>query len=85
VDGSLVARSHKGSVLHDPEAIAIRVIRMVTQGTVETVLGEVVAIHADSICVHGDNPAACRILEKVRRSLDEAGLHISPLREVLSL
>jgi UPF0271 protein len=84
-DGSLVARSHEGSVLTDPEAIATRVIRMVTEGAVDTGPGEVVAIRADSICVHGDNPAACRILETVRRSLDEAGLHVGPLREVLRL
>jgi UPF0271 protein len=84
-DGSLVARIHEGSVLHDPEAIATRVIRMVTEGTVETAQGEVVTIRADSICVHGDNPAARRILETVRRVLDEAGVHVSPLQEVLRL
>jgi 5-oxoprolinase (ATP-hydrolysing) subunit A len=84
-DGSLVARAQEGSVLHDPEAIAKRVVRMATEGTVVTAQGDVVTIRADSICVHGDNPAACRILETVRRALDEAGLHISPLREVLSL
>jgi UPF0271 protein len=84
-DGLLVARAHEGSVLHDPEAIATRVIRMVTKGTVETVQGEVVTIRVDSICVHGDNPAARRILEMVRRALDEAGVRVSALREVLSL
>ena len=84
-DGSLVARSHAGSVLHNPEVIAARVIRMVAEGTVVTEQGDVIAIHADSICVHGDNPAACRILDTVRRALDEAGVHIIPLREVLSL
>jgi len=84
-DGSLVARTQENSVLHDPEAIASRIVRMVTEGTVETAQGEVVRIRADSICVHGDNPAACRILETVRRALDEAGLHVSPLWEVLSL
>jgi UPF0271 protein len=84
-DGSLVARACEGSVLHDPEAIAARVIRMVTDGTVETAQGEVVTIRADSICVHGDNPAVCQILETVHRALDEAGVHVSPLREVLSL
>jgi UPF0271 protein len=62
-----------------------RVIKMVTDGTVETAQGEVVTICADSICVHGDNPAARQILKTVRRTLDEAGVHVSPLREVLSL
>lgn len=84
-DGSLVARAREGSVLHDPEAIATRVIRMVTEGTVETAQGEVITIRADSICVHGDNPAARQILETVRRALDRAGVHVGPLREVLSL
>jgi UPF0271 protein len=84
-DGSLVSRSHEGSILTDPQAITTRVIRMVTEGTVETEPGEVVAIRADSLCVHGDNPAACSILKAVRRALDEAGLHVGPLREVLSL
>jgi UPF0271 protein len=56
-----------------------------TEGTVETAQGEAVTIRADSICVHGDNPAARRILEMVRRALDEAGVHVSALREVLSL
>lgn len=84
-DGSLVSRAHEGSVLHDPAAIAMRVIRMVTRGTVETAQGESVTICADSICVHGDNPAARQILETVRRALDEADADVSPLREVLSL
>jgi UPF0271 protein len=84
-DGSLVARSDEGSILHDPEAIATRVVRMVTEETVETLQGEVVTIRADSVCVHGDNSAARRILETVHRALDEAGVHVSPLREVLSL
>jgi len=63
----------------------MRVIRMVAKGTIETAQGEVVAIRADSICVHGDNPAARQILETVRRALDRADVCISPLREVLSL
>ena len=62
-----------------------RVIKMVTDGTVETAQGEVVTIRADSICIHGDNPAARQILKTVRRALDGADVRISPLREVLSL
>jgi UPF0271 protein len=83
-DGSLVARVHEGSLLQDPEAVAARVVRMVTEKTVETAQREVIAIRADSICVHGDNPAARPILEAVRRALAEAGVRVSPTREVLS-
>ncbi len=83
-DGSLVARVHEGSLLQDPETVAARVVRMVTERMVQTAQGEPVVIRADSICVHGDNPDARRILEMVRRAMDEAGLHVCPLREVLS-
>lgn len=84
-DGSLVARSRAGSVLHDPEAIAARVVNMVAKGIVETAQGQTVHVHADSICVHGDNPAALAIVKMVRRALDGAGVRVGPLREVLSL
>ena len=84
-DGSLVARSHAGSVLHDPEVIVARVIRMMTEETIETGHGEIVRVHADSVCVHGDNPAALAIVKMVRRGLDGAGVHVGPLRNVLSL
>jgi UPF0271 protein len=56
-DGSLAARAREGSVLYDPEAIAMRVIRMVTKGTIETAQGEVVTIRTNSICVHRDGCA----------------------------
>ncbi|MHB8106628.1 MAG: LamB/YcsF family protein [Candidatus Cryosericum sp.] len=83
-DGSLVTRTREGSVLHDPAAVAMRVIRMVTRGTVETAQGESITIRADSICVHGDNSTSRQILETVRRALDEADVDVRPLREVLS-
>lgn len=85
VDGSLVARSHAGAVLHDPEAIAARVVQMVTEGKVASAQGGTITLHADSICVHGDNPAALAIVKGVRRALDSAGVRVSPLREVLGL
>lgn len=84
-DGSLVARSRAGSVLHDPQAVADRVVRMVREQTIETAEGASLHLHADSICVHGDNPAALAIVERVRQALDGAGVRVGPLRDVLSL
>lgn len=85
IDGSLLPRSSSRAVLHDPASIAARVITLVTDGTIKTEQGESVAIHADSICVHGDNPDARQILETVRHALDEAGICVSPLWTVLNL
>lgn len=83
-DGSLVARAREGSVLRDPEIVAARVVAMATESKVETAHGGTIAIRADSICIHGDNPAACLILEAIRRALDSAGVQVVPLREALS-
>ncbi|MGQ1838064.1 LamB/YcsF family protein [Kocuria turfanensis] len=73
---TLVPRSEPGAVLHDPEQIAARVVRMATEHVVETVDGSVVAVDAESICVHGDTPGALAIAERVRRALEEAGLRV---------
>ena len=83
-DGSLVPRSRKGAVLHDPAVIAARVIQMVSEGTIEAENGVMIPLRADSICVHGDSAAACQIAATVRCALDKAGVSVRPLREVLS-
>ncbi len=83
-DGSLVPRSRQGAVLHDPETIAARVLQMVEGGTVEAENGVTIPLRVDSICVHGDNAAACQIAATVRSALDTAGFCVRPLREVLS-
>ena len=83
-DGSLVPRAQKGSVLHDPETIAARVLQMVRDGTVEADGGVTIPLHVASVCAHGDNPAACQVLVAVRSALDQAGVRVRSLRDVIS-
>jgi UPF0271 protein len=75
-DGSLVPRTQRGAVLTDVEAIAERALRLAVEGAVEAVDGTLVAVAADSLCVHGDTPGAVRMAEAVRRRLDEAGIEV---------
>jgi UPF0271 protein len=35
-------------------------------------------IKAETICVHGDNPAALELVSHIRKSLQEAGVEIAP-------
>jgi len=76
--GRLVSRRAPGAVLHDADEIAARCVQMVTDGTVHAVDGLLVAVAAQSICVHGDTPGAVAIAERVRRSLVEAGVSLKP-------
>ena len=73
-DGTLVPRSEPGSVVSDADAVAARVVRMVTDGTVESVDGTVVEVRPESVCVHGDTPGAVGIARAVRGALELAGI-----------
>lgn len=77
-DGTLAPRSQPGSVLHDPEEISARVVRMATDGTVVAVDGTVVETRPDSICVHGDEPSAVAVARSVRAALEAAAVDIKP-------
>lgn len=77
-EGTLVPRARPGSVLHDPDEIAARVVRMVFDGTVEAIDGTEVALRADSVCVHGDNPEAVQVAARLRQVLEGAGATIAP-------
>jgi len=78
-DGTLVSRKEEGSVLHDPDQVAERVYKMATEGTVITKTGEEIAINPDTICVHGDNPEAVKLVAKIKEVLNERGIKIKPL------
>ncbi|MCK2184734.1 LamB/YcsF family protein [Halomonas getboli] len=75
-DGRLVSRREAGAVLHDPEQVAERMLRLVQHGTLESVEGDVVAVDAASICVHGDSPGAIAMAQAVRQRLLDAGVNL---------
>jgi len=82
-DGTLVPRSKPGAVIHDKGEIAERVISMVKDGGVKAINGEWVELRVDTICVHGDNPKAVEIAAYVRKTLEEEGVEVVPMRELV--
>lgn len=83
-DGSLMPRSLPGAVLHDAAEVARRVTRMVTKGTVIAVDGTEIRFKSDTVCLHGDTPEAVEMAAAVRSALDEAGVVVTPLKNVVS-
>lgn len=77
-DGSIVDRRKPGAMITDQDEATRRVVRMVTEGSVTAVTGEDIAIQADSICVHGDNPSALTFVRAIRAALTAQGIQISP-------
>jgi UPF0271 protein len=75
---TLVSRREPGAVLHDPDTVAERVLRMVSDGVVEAVDGSSVTLNVDSVCVHGDSPAAVAMARAVREILSANGVEMKP-------
>lgn len=76
--GTLVSRREPGAVLHDPKLVAQRMLRLVQDGTIEAIDGSLTRIQADSICVHGDSPAAVEMARELRRVLEHANTSLQP-------
>ncbi|GAA3361733.1 5-oxoprolinase subunit PxpA [Saccharopolyspora gregorii] len=77
-EGTLVSRREPGAVLHDPELIARRCLRIAGGEPIEAIDGSEITVAADSICVHGDSPGAVAIAETVRDRLRDAGIDLAP-------
>ncbi|WP_042405616.1 LamB/YcsF family protein [Streptacidiphilus carbonis] len=75
--GTLVPRTEPGAVLHDPDAVVARAVRMAREGEVVAVDGTVVPVRAGSLCVHGDTPGAAALAQRVRESLVTAGIVVA--------
>lgn len=74
--GALVPRGEPGALLHDPDAVAERALRLVLEGVVEAVDGTPVVADAASLCLHGDTPAAVAMARAVRAALDREGVTV---------
>ena len=82
-DGTLVPRSQPGAIIHDVELAARRVVRMATEGKVEAIDGTVIDFRPASVCFHGDTPEAVQMAKAVRKALEEAGVAVRPIKEVV--
>lgn len=76
-DFSLVSRREEGAVISDPEFVAERIIRMVTEGKVKAITGEEIEVNGETICVHGDTPTALEMIKIIKRRLEEAGIEVN--------
>lgn len=82
-DGTLVDRRKEGAMITDEDEAIARVVRMVKEKTVTAITGKDIPITADSVCVHGDGAKALAFVEKIRKALQEQGIAICPLEEIV--
>lgn len=78
-NGALVPRTLAGAVITDKQKAIERTLRAVKEGVVESETGTVIPIAADTICIHGDNPAAVAFTAEIRAALEVAGVTVRAL------
>jgi UPF0271 protein len=77
-NGLLAPRSEEGAVIHDPEAVIERCLRLAVKGEIVAIDGTVLKSGARSICLHGDTPGAVDLAREVRAALEGEGIAIAP-------
>jgi UPF0271 protein len=83
-DGLLTPRKLPGAVLHEPEFAARRALQMVEEQAIRSLNGVKIPVKIDTICVHGDNPAAVGMARAVRDTLERAGVSIRPMSQFIN-
>jgi UPF0271 protein len=77
--GRLIPRSRPGALITDPASAAAKALRIVRHHVATSVEGTEVPMHADTLCLHGDNPHALAIARAVRETLEGAGVSVQAL------
>ena len=75
-DGSLTPRSEANALIIDTVVAAEQAFRMISNGCVIAAGGELVAIEADTICIHGDGEHALEFAAAINKKLTENGIRI---------
>jgi len=78
-EGSLLSRRLPGAVISDPDEVADRAVKMAKENRVIAVDGAEIDLHAHTLCVHGDNPAAVNLVRSVRGLLESEGIAVKPM------
>jgi UPF0271 protein len=81
-NGALRSRKFEDAVLRDPAEAAQQALRVAERGTVIARGGAEIATNAQTICIHGDTPGAPAIAAAVAKTLQQAGVALTPLSQL---
>lgn len=78
-DGTLTPRREPNALIRDAGQATMQVLDMIKYGRVRSVDGEMVAIRAETVCIHGDGENAVEFARSINRTLAESGIFISAI------
>lgn len=76
-DGTLAPRDQPGAMIEDAAASAKQVLGMIEEGYVTSLNGKRVAVSADTLCLHGDQPGAVTFARTLRETFKERGIAVA--------
>jgi UPF0271 protein len=78
-DGRLVSRSLPGAVIDDAGVVAARALQIAVDRSVTAHDGSVIALDAETICLHSDTHRAAVLASAIRRALEAGGVEVRPV------
>jgi UPF0271 protein len=76
-NGTLRPRSLTGAMIEDETFAVARVIEMVQRGQVQSYAGKPIAVSADTVCLHGDQPGALKFATTLRQACRQHGITVA--------
>lgn len=75
-DGMLTPRNQPDAMITDSKIAIAQVIQMIKNGTVTSVSGKTVPLHADTLCLHGDQANAVQFAKEINIQFANQGIKI---------
>ena len=76
-DGTLAPRDKPGGMIVDAAASVKQALAMIEEGYVTSLAGKRVAVVADTMCLHGDQPGAVAFAQNLRKAFSEKGITVA--------
>lgn len=78
-DGQLTSRKQTGAMITDVDVSIAQATQMIKHGTVRSQSGKEVAVQADTLCLHGDQPGAAEFAQALRAAFQNEGISVASL------
>jgi len=76
-DGTLAPRDRPGGMIEDAAASVKQALAMIEEGYVTSLAGKRVAVAADTMCLHGDQPGVVAFAQRLRKAFSEKGITVA--------
>jgi UPF0271 protein len=76
-DGTLAPREMPGGMIEDAAQAVKQALAMIEQGHVTSLSGKRIAVCAETLCLHGDQPGAVAFAKALRKAFSQKGISLA--------